>query len=142
MLNDIINGISVALNAEYPGLQIYIDEIEQGMQTPCFLIVNLLNRETQKLDNRYLREHSFDVHYFPESITKPTREAATVGTKLFDVLEYITVNGALVRGTDRRHELVNDVLHFFVDYDVYIHKLKDPAPYMETLEHTQVLKGD
>jgi len=142
VLNDIINGISVALNAEYPGLQIYIDEIEQGMQTPCFLIVNLLNRETQKLDNRYLREHSFDVHYFPESITKPTREAATVGTKLFDVLEYITVNGALVRGTDRRHELVNDVLHFFVDYDVYIHKLKDPAPYMETLEHTQVLKGD
>jgi len=142
VLNDIINGISVALNAEFPDLQIYIDEIEQGMQTPCFLIVNLLNRETQKLDNRYLREHSFDVHYFPESITKPTREAATVGTKLFDVLEYITVNGALVRGTDRRHELVNDVLHFFVDYDVYIHKLKDPAPYMETLEHTQVLKGD
>ena len=142
MLNDIINGISVAINAEFPDLQIYIDEIEQGMQTPCFLIFNLTNRETQKLNNRYLREHSFNVQYFPKSITKPTREAATVGTKLFDVLEYITVNGALVRGTDRRHELVNDVLHFFVDYDVYIHKLKDPDPYMETLEHTQQVKGD
>ncbi|MGL5512133.1 MAG: phage tail terminator family protein [Sporomusa sp.] len=141
MLNDIIDGISIALDAEFPDYQIYIDDIEQGMKTPCFLIVNLLNRETQKLDNRYLREHSFNVHYFPENITNPRREVTTVGMQLFDVLEYITVNGSLVRGTSRRHEIVNDVLHFFVDYNVYIHKLKDPAPYMETLEHIQQVKG-
>jgi hypothetical protein len=141
MLNEIIDGISRALAGEYPGYSIYIDEIKQGLNPPCFLIVNLMNTEVKKLGDRYWREHSFDIHYFPQRQTKPAREAATVGDTLLMVLEYITANEALIRGTDMRHELIDDVLHFFVNYNVFIRKLKDPAPAMETLGHGQRVKG-
>ena len=142
MLNDIIIGISQALDAKFPGSDIHVDEIQQDLNPPCFLIVSLMNTEVQKLGDRYWREHSFDIHYFPQNIVKPFREAATVGGALQTVLEYITVNGALVRGTERRYELVDGVLHFFVNYNVFVRKIKDPADYMETLEHSQLVKGD
>lgn len=39
MLNEIIKGISMALNAAFgDGYEIYQNDVEQGLQEPCFLI--------------------------------------------------------------------------------------------------------
>lgn len=142
MLIAMIDGIGRALGGEYAGLSVYTDEPKQGLSPPCFLIVNLMNTETHHFGDRYRREHSFDIRYFPEDAAKPAREAAAVGEALFMVLEYITVNGSLLRGTDMQHQLIDGVLHFFVNYNVFIRKLKDPAPYMEVLDQRQRVKGD
>lgn len=142
MLIDMIDGIGRALGCEYAGRPVYTDEPEQGLSPPYFLIVNLMNAEAHNFGDRYRREYSFDIHYFPEDAAKPAREAAAAGEALFLALEYITVNGSLIRGTDMQHQLIDGVLHFFVKYSVFIRKLKDPAPYMEILDQRQRVKGD
>ena len=42
MLNEIIKGISMALNAAFgDGYEIYQNDVEQGLKEPCFLIAVL-----------------------------------------------------------------------------------------------------
>ena len=51
MINKIIDGISIALNAEFGNdYEIYTDNIEQGLKEPCFSIVCLNPRMNQFLE--------------------------------------------------------------------------------------------
>lgn len=132
MINDIINGISTKLNQVFGSdYKIYKEEIKQGLKEPCFSIVVLEPSQEAKLPNRYFRSYPFDIHFFPESKTK--NEMYNVAEKLLIELEYITVLDNLCRGTKMRYEMVDGVLHFFVNYDLFIKKPKELGEYMETL---------
>lgn len=131
MLNNTIAGISQKLNQIF-GYKIYSDEIEQGLLEPCFLIVCLTSSQEQELNTLYRREQAFAIHYYPQA-AKPTQEINDVVDILNMALEYITVDGNLVRGTKMRHEVADGVLHFFVNYDVRIRKVIESDPYMENL---------
>lgn len=121
MINDIINGISIKLNQAFGSdYKIYKEEIKQGLKEPCFSIVMLEVFETAKLPNRYFRSYPFDIHYFPKTNTK--NEMYEVAEKLLNELEHITVLDNLTRGTKMRYEVVDNVLHFFVNYDLFIKK--------------------
>lgn len=134
MINDIISGISVKLNEVFGSkCKIYKENIKQGLIEPCFNIVVLEPTQSAKLPNRYLRTYPFDIHYFPESANTPKEEMYEVAEKLLIELEYITVLDNLCRGTKMRYELVDGVLHFFVNYDLYIKKEVDQGVYMEDL---------
>ena len=61
--------------------------------------------------------------------------------QLHSALEYITVDGDLIRGTDMHCEFVDDVLNFFVNYDMYVYKEDDGEESMETFEHNTTVKG-
>lgn len=41
---------------------------------------------------------------------------------MFECLEVINADGFFLRGTDMRFEIVDGVLHFFVDYNTFIRK--------------------
>lgn len=134
MINDIIKGISVKLNQAFGAdYKIYVEDIKQGLVEPCFSIVALEPSQSAKLPNRYFRSYPFDIHYFPESNNKPKAEMYEVGEKLLIELEYITVLDNLCRGTKMRYELVDGVLHFFVNYDLFVKKEVDQGVYMENL---------
>jgi len=65
-----------------------------------------------------------------------------VASKLFDTLEYITLlDGDLVRGTEMHYEKVDDVLHFFVKYNMFVYKQVEKADPMETLTVNNNVKG-
>jgi hypothetical protein len=125
VLNKTIEGISKALyeafGADYT---IYIDNVEQDLNTPCFLIKSLNPSQEQRLTNRYERFQPFDIHYFPDAADY-TDECMEVTEKLFDVLEYITVGGDLVRGTSMNAEVPDGVLHFFVDFNMFVIKQQE-----------------
>lgn len=127
MLENTITGISRALyDAFGEEYERYVDKVTQDLNEPCFLIIPLNQGREQKLGRRYELSQSFDVHYFPKSEDN-TLECAGVLERLYDVLEYITVSGDLVRGTDMRGEIVNGVLHFFVDYNVFLWRPEEKA---------------
>lgn len=134
MVNDLIDGISVKLNQVFgDDYRIYSEDVKQGLREPCFFIVDLNPSSTQVIGNRYFRQNPFDVHYFPVD-TGSNEEINTVASKLFDALEYITLlNGDLVRGTEMHYEKVDDVLHFFVQFNLHIRKVVTPEDNMETL---------
>ena len=138
MIENIINGIAIKLNQVFgSGYKIYTENIKQGLKEPCFSIVVLEPEQSAKLPNRYFRSYPIDVHYFPKSTDKPKAEMYSVAEKLLVELEYITVKDNdvdnLCRGSKMRYEIVDGVLHFFVNYDLFVKKQAVVGEYMEEL---------
>lgn len=141
MINKIIDGISIAINKKFgDGHEIHTESIEQGLEKGCFSIVCLNPTIEQFLGKRYFRSNQFCIHYFPKS-DEPNYEINSTIEELYDCLELITVDGDLVRGTDMHNEKSEGVLHFFVNYDMFVYKQEEPLPIMETVEHKTNMKG-
>jgi hypothetical protein len=136
MLNDIVSGISTKLHGAFgDGYKIYIEEVKQGLTEPCFSISCVNPTNTQVLGNRFFRTNLFSVQYFPKSKTNAKAECLDIQDELFLALEYITVTGDLVRGTNMNGQVIDGVLVFTVNYDLYVRKETDLDP-METLTVT------
>ena len=141
MINEIIDGISVAINTEFgDDYEIYTEDIEQGLKEPCFSILCLNPTVEQFLGKRYFRTNQFCIHYFPKSNERRS-ECNAVAERLFNCLEIITVGGDLIRGTSLHFEISDDVLSFFVNYDLFAYKNEDEAEHMEILIHKTDAKG-
>lgn len=134
MLNETVIGIAQKLDQTFgDGYEIYIDSVKQGLHEPCFLIVHLKGNQEQEIGNSYTREQPFDIHYFPQSKNDITQEISTVIDVLVMSLEYIEVDDGLLRGTEMSHEVIDDVLHFYVNFNVRIRKVVEPDPAFETV---------
>jgi hypothetical protein len=141
MITAIIYALSVAINAEFgESYEIYTESVEQGFSEPCFSIICLNPRIDQKLGKRYFRTNMFCVHYFPSSDEKRS-ECHSVAERLFGALEYITITGDLCRGTNMRYEISDDVLLFFVNYDLFVRKDEASEQFMESVTHDTTMKG-
>ena len=133
MINKIIDGICVALHSHFGDeYEIYTERIEQGLKEPCFSIVCLNPTIEQFVGNRYYRTNQFCIHYFPSS-NGVSAECLSVLEGLFSALELITVDGDLCRGTNINAEIDGDMLHFFVNYDMFVYKQKEAIEPMGTL---------
>ncbi len=142
MINSIIEGISTALNAEFGDkYKIYANELKQGLKEPCFFISCIKPTSRRFFNRRYFREQPFCIQYFPESRNRETEECNDVTDRLFLCLEYITVTGDLMMGTKMRSELVDGVLNFFVNFDLFVKINPDEIPVMEELSQTVSAKG-
>lgn len=141
MINSIIESISISLNAEFGDEYItYTESVEQGLNKPCFFLfcVNSTNRVF--LGKRYLRENQFCLQYLPADEGRANEECNAVAKRLFSCLEYITVTGDLVRGTKMKYEIVDGVLNFFVNYDLFVYKV-EPVDAMEEISEKVTVKG-
>lgn len=151
MLNKIIIGISQALDAEFnsenEGYIIHTENVEQGLEEPCFFIFSLKPSSKQLVGNRYERKYPFDIHFFPDTelvdgISTINNQLNEVTERLFTALEYITVDNSLVRGTSINAEKVDDVLHFFINFNMIVKKETEPIDTMGSLTIKQKLGGD
>ena len=134
MLNEIIKGISMALNAAFgDGYEIYQNDVEQGLKEPCFLIAVLQPEITPMLGRRFIKRNPFDIQYFPTN-PRNNAEMFTVAEKLMECLTQISLpNGDLLHGTGMNYEVVDDVLHFMVNFNLTLIRPYE-EPYMETLD--------
>ena len=142
MINSIIEAISIALNNEFGDKYwVYADNIEQGLQEPCFFVscVNPTNRLF--LDKRYFRSNLFCIQYFPKCRGREKEECNETAERLFLCLEWLTVGGDLTMGTKMRSETVDGVLNFFVNYDMFVYRKDDGEPEMEELTEETTVKG-
>lgn len=134
MLNEIIKGISMALNTAFgDGYEIYQNDVRQGLKEPCFLIAVLQPKITPMLGRRSIWRHPFDIQYFP---TDPSNNAEmfTVAETMIEALNFITLPGGdLLHGTSVNYEVVDNVLHFFVNFNLPMIRPADETM-METLE--------
>lgn len=143
-IEKIIDGISEALNTEFGDeYDIYTEDIEQGLNEPCFSIVLLKPSVNQFLGKRYYRTHLFCVHYFPKSTNESKLECFKIEERLMNCLEYITVDGDSIRGKNMFGEISDGVLAFMIEYNMFVNKEQVVEPAMETLrQSTHVRKGD
>lgn len=146
MINSIIASISITLDAEFnkdksEDYEIHSEEIKQGLKEPCFFI-QCLNPTTELfLGKRYFRQNQFCIQFFPAT-DKKQRECNEVAERMIWCLEYITVNGDLFRGTKMKHEVVDGILNFFVNYDCFVYRVEENTPMGEMISHIDVKEGD
>lgn len=135
MIKDIIAGISVKLHETFgDDYTIYVDCIPQGFKEPCFLIKHVQTLNSRGYSNRYLRNNKFDIIYFPKEGYQKKSDIHRVAQELFLSLEYIFVLDNSVRGTKMSTEIVDDVLHFFVNYDMIVKRdTGEPEIHMDEL---------
>lgn len=140
MINKIIDGISISLNAEFgDDYKIYTESIEQGLKEPCFSIVCVNPTNELFRDKKYFRKNLFCIQYFPKGEDKRS-ECMYVLERMFDCLEVIKVGEDLQRGTSMHGEVVDQVLNFFVNYDMFVYKVESTDA-METMDLTSNVKG-
>jgi hypothetical protein len=136
MINKIIDGISKAINEEFGnGYEIYTEEVEQGLQEPCFSIVCVEPSNNLFRQNRYFRQNKFCIHYFP-STNNARNECQAVMERLYDCLEWIEIVDVVDKvkypsktmGTNMNAEYSDGVLNFFVNFDMYVKKVEEKTP--------------
>lgn len=142
MINAIIESISISLNAEFGDrYKIHREADRQGLEEPCFFIQCINPTEKLFFGKRYFRQNQFCIQYFPEDEFHGNQECCAVAERLFFCLEYIDVGGDPVMGTGMRYEVVDEILRFFVDYDLFVYKVGEPVPVMEKVSEEISVKG-
>ncbi len=140
MINKIIDGISISLNAEFgDDYKIYTESIEQGLKEPCFSIVCVNPTNELFRGKKYFRKNLFCIQYFPKGEDKRS-ECMDVLERMFDCLEVIKVGEDLQSGTSMHGEVVDQVLNFFVNYDMFVYKVESTDA-METMDLTSNVEG-
>ena len=141
MINKIIDGICEGINSEFGDpYEIYTETVNQDLNEGCFSVLCLNPTIQQFVGKRYYRTNQFCIHYFPKT-DEPRTECQAVSERLMNCLEYITVDGDLIRGTEMNSEIVDNVLSFFVNYDMFIYKVTETASSMESLDYKSGVKG-
>lgn len=125
MINKLIDAISIKLNQVFgDDYEINSENVKQGLKEPCFFIKVLNPTQSQIVGQRYFKDNPFDLHFFPK-IEGNNEEINNVAENLFDAMEYIQLlDGDLVRGTHMHYETVDNVLHFFVQFNMFVKKEK------------------
>lgn len=132
MLKELIIAINTALEKANSKAEIYVDEIPQGFKEPCFCVQVLNPDEKQLLGERYLRTYNFCIQYFPEK--KGLWENVEMAELLHRALNQIDLgNEDYVRGVNRRYEIVEKNLYYFVTYRLHIRDVDIDDNYMEEM---------
>ena len=140
MINKIIDGISISLNAEFgDAYKIYTESIEQGLTEPCFSIVCVNPMNELFRGKKYFRKNLFCIQYFPKGEDKWS-ECMGTAERMFDCLEVIKVGEDLQRGTSMHGEVVDQVLNFFINYDMFVYKA-ETIDAMEAMNLTPNVEG-
>lgn len=134
---DIRRAIIKVLQDAFPNLSVYGDEIAQGFKEPCFFVKGLPGTQTKEIGRRYNRTTSFNIHYF----AKGSDDAWDMDVKLYELFENLYVNGDLYRGSGLTGEVVEGVLHFFVDYNFQVIRESENYPKMQELQGGSYLNG-
>ena len=117
-VKNVLSGVSSALSVEFKGFEIYLDEVPQGLEPPCFTI-SCSPSLRQVIGKRFRRDFDICVHFFSVSDEK-YGECADVEERLFSALQYISVDGDLIRGEDMSRKFSDGVLSFNVRFGTFV----------------------
>ena len=137
----IVQGIVDALREEFGSAYVYyLDKVPQNFKEPSFYVRQLSSNMELIRGRRYLRVGLFQITYFAGERYSPEQEINTVADRLYPALEYIKLDGNIIRGTSMEHETEDEELHFSVHYDIFVYKPVNQLPLMQKLIQEQSLK--
>ena len=135
---DIKQGIINAIAEAFPSTTIYAEKVPQNFEDGSFRVKSITATNRAELDSRRWREVLFDILYFPLSQDEPESEWEIVCNKLFQTVEWITVSGDTMRGTELAGEFDNEqeVGRFRITFGYHMHEESEKDK-METLTQTR-----
>lgn len=142
MLNEIIKGISIALHSTFgDGYKIYTSDVEQGLKEPCFFVHILKAEQKPLIGTRSQRVNPFDILYFPVCPGNHPELYAVAEKMLFGLAFIVMPNGAMLRGTHMSYEIVDQILHFFVNYNMIVYQKKKEDKMKDLTKEIRTKKG-
>ena len=137
----LIDAIAEALFQEFGSTyEIYTEKVEQGLNTPCFMIRCVNPTKNIHLGVRYKRTNQFVIQYIPSTL-EAYEECVSVLEKLFECLEDVTLDGKPVHGTELNGEVTDGILNFKVNYDGFVVKKETTENGMGGFEIVAEVKG-
>lgn len=133
MVNSIVLGIAQKIRTVFTegDYSLYTEKVEQGLNEPCFFVWLTSHTQKQRLANRYKETYCFEVLYYPSVDGNANEECLAVGQGLYELLEYISAEGDLIRGINLNSKITEGVLHFYVEYSMFTIREKTPDTNME-----------
>lgn len=126
MIDNIVGGISHELSRIFDDkYEIYADDIEQGLNEPCFLITGLINQKTELSRLRSVHDRSFMIQFFPDDGLDKRQQCSRIGDALLNELEYIPFLGGKVHCTNPQYEIADGILNFSMNCNTVVTKLED-----------------
>lgn len=138
ILNDIITGIAIKLDELFDGkYDIFFDFVSQNLMTPCFIIRKIDTNVKPLLGNRFILSNSFCISFIFNSSMDFDKSITEIEECLLANMRLITsLTGEKYNGSNMYTELVDGVLHLFIDYNCTVTKSVSKK-YMERLNsHT------
>ena len=126
MNKEVVIGIVQALDAAF-GYPVHTGGVEQELTPPCFLVEKVHGGQKKEIGSRYKNNNYFDIKYFTET-EKPALEFLEVEERLYSCLEYIEIEGSQTKGTDMKVNVIDGVLHFFVNYNFHVFRTEQKEP--------------
>ncbi|MDD3569575.1 MAG: hypothetical protein PHY44_00540 [Lachnospiraceae bacterium] len=128
MVNAIVLGIAQKIRTVFNESEysLYTENVEQGFKEPCFFVQLTSHAQKQRLGNRYKETYCFEVSYYPLEGGNKNQECLTVAEGLCEVLEYINAEGDLLRGTNLSSKITEGILHFYVEYNMFVLREEEP----------------
>lgn len=141
MIETLTDGLIKSLAEHFDGYSIYTEDIEQGLDPPCFLV--LLNEskfERHRGDTFYL-EADYSVHFFPEG-DEPRRACEAITTDLQMALSTVAFgDGELIDASCVQSHVESDFMVVDAAYSRYLRKVElDQGPQVESLDLTITVK--
>lgn len=146
VIDEVVLGIAAKIKEIYKGKEkypIYTDRTEQGEERPCFFIKTLIDerkRETGLQDDYY--RDLLNIVVIGYTLDGNTEILHSMIENLYD-LEYIKLSdGSLIRAMKLHPKIEDDVLHFFIDYNLFIKKDDDATIKMNDYNLSGEVKKD
>lgn len=126
MINNIVGGISHELSRIFDDrYEIYADDVEQGLNEPCFLITALINHKTELSHARSRRERSYMIQFFPENSLNKRSRCTEIGDILLNEFGCIPFLNEKLRCTELQYEIVDNVLNFSMNVNTVVTLVED-----------------
>lgn len=130
--NKVRYAVHAAIKAAFPTIHISDEEIPQGLNPPRFFVRLLEPGHTRELGRRYKRRYPFVIRYF--AVDRRNDDMYDVAERLTEAVETIVLDGRPLTGQDARFQIENEVLYFWVTYELLVFKDQPEPPTMQTLE--------
>lgn len=135
MTNKIKEAVATKLFSNFPNYTNYTNKVPQGFKEPCFFISTLQPNETRVLSGRYFKKTPLVIQCFPGGDNK-IDTLTDVAEILYTELEFIEIENKKIMGTKLNYQIIDDVLHFFVNYNFHVYRVPinpEETDFMEVL---------
>ena len=134
MVNTFLTAVTKQLGTTFgASYRYYVENVEQGLQKPCFTVDLLTPLQRSRSPILYDRTMPLVIHYFSGSEKDLKKDCYSMAEQIVECLEYLPFDTTLLRGEDISWQIVDDVLQVFVTYKFMTKKVIEEETSLETL---------
>lgn len=135
-VNDVILGVTRALNQQFPDIPVFEETAEPAEQQAYFQVKLSPVEQNRRMDRRYQRIHSFTIRFVPNAGMNLHHTAE----QMLDCLASIEVNESSCYGQKLKYEIVDSKVQFTAQYELYITRPKAELPHMQRMQQEGSIK--